>query len=629
MEIKELFNRFQTALKAKDFNSLEDIWLDLIFQTNIFSDLNELFGLLRPLYDSFPAQALLLLSILKEHFKELNDALKTLAVLKEIAKLNLIDKDLRNLRQELTDCYRRLYQNRSNLENFIRQSELLENSPIASACQFLEQCLAFDVGTYVYSDDEGLGRVVAVDFLLDRFSIEFFNGKKAFIPFASFKSTGEWKRIRPLANNDFLVLKHTSPELLKEQFKTNPLGLFHSLIQSVGKPLKAKEIKKLLADIISEEEWEWFWEKVKKAESAKRTVASRKPKAEFGIGEIVSLSNDEIVNLINERRGDFNAMKKLLKRVKEHRAQDWLEIYSKVFLTACDKRLLTLTGFELFNASSKEFLGILNQVFRNYRSYPSQFLWLVTNNFLTEFGRKSLMARVLDILATPDLRSYWQEARNCLNQPILKSALAEMTTQEVESFLRSVRNLSGLDDSEKVLLEQKVKELRPELKKDEAVTVIYSTEAGIQKRKKELVELLTVAIPESAKEVGRAREFGDLSENYEYKAAKEKQARLVAKVSRLRSELKHAKPIDFACVRTDMVSIGTKVKLSSNDETLEITILGPYDVDLATGIISYLAPLAKNLLGKKVGDIVPVGSKEYRVVAITKYNEPAKNGPQR
>ena len=136
---------------------------------------------------------------------------------------------------------------------------------------------------------------------------------------------------------------------------------------------------------------------------------------------------------------------------------------------------------------------------------------------------------------------------------------------------------------------------------------------------------MTVAIPKSAQEIARAREFGDLSENYEYKAAKEKQARLFAKANLIRAELKRAKPLNLDTVAIDAVNIGTKVTLQdlSSNEIHEYTILGPYDIDSEQKVISYLAPFAQLLLGKKIGDTVIFEpnnepGKTNKIVAITR-----------
>jgi transcription elongation factor GreA len=112
-------------------------------------------------------------------------------------------------------------------------------------------------------------------------------------------------------------------------------------------------------------------------------------------------------------------------------------------------------------------------------------------------------------------------------------------------------------------------------------------------------------MPENSREIGEAQEKGDLRENAEYKAALERQDKLRAEATKLEEDLKKAVPIDPSKVRTDVVSIGTKVSVKDNStgESIDYTILGPWDVDPEKNIISYASPLGKILLGKKIGDV--------------------------
>lgn len=654
MEFKEAKNRFQAILKTKDFNALEDFWIDLLSTPNILSQLNQLLEIIRPLTESYPDKARLFLDLLKENIKSTNDDTKTLQVLKEIARISDTAGGVRNkieLRKEIADCYRRLYRNSQNLDNFIRKSELLENRQILSAMEWLENILAFDVSNFVYSNDYGLGQVTEVDFLLDRLLVDFFNGKKSYFPFTPTTLSG-LKEIRPLAKDNFLVLKQIAPEVLRKKAKTDPLALFQLLLKSVPKALKVKEIKELLSNIINENDWERFWEKVKQLANndpnilittapertytfcetkiEKKSVSKVKSKTENAIisdEPISSLNQDEIIKLVLEQK-NLTTIKRLLKMIRLNRTHDWWEIYSRLFFVLKDKRILMTIGPELVNSDNT----FLKKIFNSYRSYPIQFLWLLTTDFGTEFSFKALLARLLDIFTIADLRTYWNEALKCLKAnhwAILQKALTEMSAIDVQKVWQTIKNLSGLKDFEKVEIKKLIEaafgatDTSDLAKIPDVTSVIYSTAEGIRKREQELKELLTVAIPQSAKEIGRAREFGDLSENYEYKAAKEKQARLVAKVEALRAELRRARPINFATVATDVVRIGTKVTLAEleNGKKLTITILGPYDIDLAKGIISYLAPIAKDLLGKRVGDVVTIKSdeqtnKQYQIVAI-------------
>jgi transcription elongation factor GreA len=661
--------QFKKLINAKDYGALEALWLDLISQPNALLNLYHLFEVVQPLYNTFPEKASLFLSILTEHVKETGNDSKLLVILKETAdfygKTNLGDKDSRRLRKDIADCYRRLHPSHPNLESFIRKSELLENRAISTACTVIEQYLSFDIGSYVYSNDFGLGKVVDVDFLLDQVTVKFFNDKTSSFPYASgLKSASVG--LTPLSDDNFLVLKHISPQILKEQVKTNPLGLFRSLLKSFKKPLKVKEIKSHLSGIVDEVKWHIFWEKIKKlAKNDNNIITNKLPYStyyysetrttksksriivtksqtisakaqEFPEDQVLNSTKAEIAKAIEELN-TFPQRKKFLTLVKEKRTQEWIDIYSAIFLSTQDKQLLGLISTELANFDSKSLLSILTEIFRSYRSYPGQFLWLAqtaaqnTNYGIPitiRFPIKSFLNRFLDVLSSQNLRSYWNECKRLIiadNYQFTKTGISTMSPVELQSFWNSFKALRNFEEFHKAEIKRIIQEYHPEVVESEASDVIYSTEEGIRKKHEELNQIMTVSIPQSAKEIGRAREFGDLSENYEYKAAKEKQAKLFAKVQSLRSELKRAKPINFETISTEVVSIGTKIVLTdlTSGSALEFTILGPYDINPEHGIISYLAPFAKTLLGKKVGDIfiadsTDQSSKQYRVVTITK-----------
>ena len=114
--------------------------------------------------------------------------------------------------------------------------------------------------------------------------------------------------------------------------------------------------------------------------------------------------------------------------------------------------------------------------------------------------------------------------------------------------------------------------------------------------KRQLVEI--------GEEVKEAKEKGDLKENAEYIAAKEKQHRLNDQFNRLKEELARAIPVDINTANTSMVSFGTTVTLHNNLENRDdvYTILGPWESNVDAGIISYLSPLGNNLLDARVGD---------------------------
>jgi len=132
---------------------------------------------------------------------------------------------------------------------------------------------------------------------------------------------------------------------------------------------------------------------------------------------------------------------------------------------------------------------------------------------------------------------------------------------------------------------------------------IYCSRKGINKRSKELKELIEVKIPENSKAIGRAASFGDLSENAEWTAAIEEQRLLTDKAKQMEEELAIVQTLEDQKIADEMVAPGVTVAFREIEtgEERTYTILGPWDVG-EDGVISYLAPVAAGLLGKKAGE---------------------------
>ena len=130
------------------------------------------------------------------------------------------------------------------------------------------------------------------------------------------------------------------------------------------------------------------------------------------------------------------------------------------------------------------------------------------------------------------------------------------------------------------------------------------------KRRTEYDELVKTKIPENTKEIALARSYGDLSENFDYKAAKQMQAVLMRRKTELEQALQNARGTAFENVDTARVSIGTIVRLRNveSDEEESYTILGAWDGDPERHIISYQAAIGQALLGRRAGETVTLGS---------------------
>ncbi len=152
--------------------------------------------------------------------------------------------------------------------------------------------------------------------------------------------------------------------------------------------------------------------------------------------------------------------------------------------------------------------------------------------------------------------------------------------------------------------------------------VKYLTPEGKKQLEDKLNYLKTVKRPEVVKKIGLAREFGDLSENSEYDAAKDEQALVEGQIAEIENTLLNAVIIKKSNIDVSKVSVGTKVKLYDEefDEEVEYNIVGSDESDPKRGFISNESPVGGALIGHKVGDNVvvhtPNGDVRYKILSI-------------
>ncbi len=145
---------------------------------------------------------------------------------------------------------------------------------------------------------------------------------------------------------------------------------------------------------------------------------------------------------------------------------------------------------------------------------------------------------------------------------------------------------------------------------------------GYEKICAELKKLKEIERPQIVKEIDRAREHGDLKENAEYHAAKEKQTFIEARINDLSRILANAQVIDPATLSHQKVSFGSTVKVLNldNDKEFCYTIVGSMESDPTRGLISFGSPIAKSLMGKSKGDevtvVLPSGESEFEILDI-------------
>jgi transcription elongation GreA/GreB family factor len=218
------------------------------------------------------------------------------------------------------------------------------------------------------------------------------------------------------------------------------------------------------------------------------------------------------------------------------------------------------------------------------------------------------------------------------DRELIPDLLSNAETSIVRDVMRKLLLTPVFDELNKRSVLGRIVRVYPEMEsmltggeeeKQEALVVSWES---LEKRKNEYEELVTKRIPENTKEISVARSYGDLRENFEFKAAKEMQRVLMRRKSETERELSNARGYDFSNPDTTQVSIGTivSVKRASGVEA-SYTLLGAWDSEPEKNIISYLAGIGQALLGKKVGDAAELptesGTESATVLRIEAYKK--------
>lgn len=148
------------------------------------------------------------------------------------------------------------------------------------------------------------------------------------------------------------------------------------------------------------------------------------------------------------------------------------------------------------------------------------------------------------------------------------------------------------------------------------------TQSGLEKLKEELKKLKTVDRPQNVKDIEEARAHGDLSENAEFHAAKERQSHIAGRIAQVEDWIARAEVIDVTKLSGDRVVFGATVTLSDveTDKAVSYRIVGEVEADLKRGLISVKSPIARGMIGREVGDAVniqaPGGVREYEITDV-------------
>ncbi|MDR0526038.1 MAG: transcription elongation factor GreA [Spirochaetaceae bacterium] len=308
---------------------------------------------------------------------------------------------------------------------------------------------------------------------------------------------------------------------------------------------------------------------------------------------------------------------------------DWAEVYIKLFPSALSPSIIQ----SLKEKHEQKLVSKSIHWFENYRDYREAVVWLFKNSREESWFKKAnlpfekqliTLIHLLDISYreienhrdTSENRKVNRQAYTLLFKEGLLNAYIDEAAgaEDKDAIIRLytfINDVKDLDPTDKFSLRNRILEKYPDFKffgddgidKIAAVKGLIVTKAKYEEKQKQLAHIKNEEVPANSREIGFALSLGDLRENAEYKAAKEKQEILNATVAKLEDEINRAQLFDPRTVNTHRVSFGTKVALqNAAGQREEYTILGPWESDPENRIISYLSPFGGAILNKIPGE---------------------------
>jgi len=332
---------------------------------------------------------------------------------------------------------------------------------------------------------------------------------------------------------------------------------------------------------------------------------------------------------------DPKLKEEFLKHIKLY-IPGWADIYIKLFPRYP-------LGSIIYGLEEENFFDglvtLASSCFENFRDYREAVVWLFKNAKNKEWFIKAdipyekqliTLIHVLDITYreienrrdTTENRKINKQAYIILfKDDVINNYIDAADPETITRIYTFINDVKDLDPADKMVLKNRILKKHPDFKffgdteKKFTTIGLMVTLAKYQEKQKQLASIIEVDIPANSKEIESALLHGDLSENAEYKAAKEKQTQLNSMVTKLSGDIERAQLFDPATVNTSRVSFGTKVTLldTSNSKREEYTILGPWESDPDNRIISYLSPFGGAVLNKEPGDQVDFSINDERV----------------
>jgi transcription elongation GreA/GreB family factor len=315
------------------------------------------------------------------------------------------------------------------------------------------------------------------------------------------------------------------------------------------------------------------------------------------------------------RIGDQSARAQALEAIRQRR-DDWLEIFTDQFLREEDQRVLAAIFQEL---PAERQSDLSRRILRSPRAAPRAFVWLCERFGPEEPLPAGLFFSLLDALRQDEFSGVRARVKEFFEPGGLAVTLVRAATSEDQAreMLDALNRAGGLEEHRRATVREALLMKFPELRAP-AREYLYSTPEAIEARRKELQHLKSVELPANAEAMRAAKEHGDLSENFEYHAARQRHEYLSARIATLADELSRARALDPSRIDVSEIRVGTQVRLRdvTTGKERAVTILGPWDSRPEESIYSYQSEFAQALLGQRTGERVRFSGEEVEVTGI-------------
>jgi len=619
-------------------------------------------------------------------------------------------------RKEIIECFENKYSDHSNLDEYIRVSNLSQSwRPVHEAIADFEKHISFDTGNFVFHRSWGIGRIREI--VGDNITIDFA------------KKRGHAMSLKMAINAlDVLPKEHIwvlravwKKEKLHKLVKERIVWALKTVIRSLGNAADMKKIKgELVPSVLTPGEWSsWstkaraelktnpdfgtlsdkadhfvvrdqpitfeektfnkfkadktFFDRVKTLEEFLDEVAKGTAEgidSEFfremfdyfanylrNVGQVNEyvISSAIVVRDIVERfpflrqdlEFDFAALYEQIDDIEEVfsriestdlrkkflfnvRAVDkeWGDVFARLLPIFLSREILV----ELErHGKRRHILDFVSKVYESYRDMRETFVWLVKNceddPWFDEVGitsekRLIAMVHIFDLT----FRDIDNKKDVSLNRKINKQVqtylfkdnrlptfIENADEDSVSRVFTLISDVKQMDQKVLYDLRQTVRTRFPDFHffetdvvEQSTKKVLYCTASKYEEKQAEYKYLQDVEVPQNSKEIETAREYGDLKENAEYKAAKERQESLNNRAARLKTELEQARVVKPRDVKTEEVAFGTTVHMNDLNKGGEMvySILGPWESNPEKNVINYQSPLGNRLLRAKVGDVL-------------------------